>query len=294
MQGRGPSMAVSDLPVRGLPAQLTSFVGRRRELRDLAGLLTSRRLITLTGVGGVGKTRLALQVAERVRRGFAGAVGFVDLAAAADTAELPSLVQAALGLRGRQAGSPAEVLAAGIGQRRVLLVLDNCEHVALACGELVEELLAVCGSLVVLAISREPLGVAGENCQRVDPLPATEAVQLLCERTARDAPGAMDLHSHLPQEQAQRPGHIPGATNTPWARAVNPDTGEFLPEDQLRALYAGQGIDPGGGVVAYCRIGERSAHTWFVLHELLGYPRVRNYDGSWTEWGSMVGVPIER
>jgi thiosulfate/3-mercaptopyruvate sulfurtransferase len=75
---------------------------------------------------------------------------------------------------------------------------------------------------------------------------------------------------------------------------VNPDTGEFLPEERLRALSTEQGIDPGGEVVAYCRIGERSAHTWFVLHELLGYRRVRNYDGSWTEWGSMVGVPIER
>ena len=75
---------------------------------------------------------------------------------------------------------------------------------------------------------------------------------------------------------------------------VDPETGAFLPTDQLRSLYEGQGLTPDKEVVAYCRIGERSAHTWFVLHELLGYPRVRNYDGSWTEWGSMVGVPIER
>ncbi|HZD02919.1 MAG TPA: sulfurtransferase [Actinomycetes bacterium] len=99
---------------------------------------------------------------------------------------------------------------------------------------------------------------------------------------------------HLPQEQAQRPGHIPGAANIPWARAVDGTTGKFLTDQQLSELYGGQGITPDKDVVAYCRIGERSAHTWFVLHELLDYPSVRNYDGSWTEWGSLVGVPIER
>jgi thiosulfate/3-mercaptopyruvate sulfurtransferase len=99
---------------------------------------------------------------------------------------------------------------------------------------------------------------------------------------------------HLAQEGAQRRGHIPGAVNIPWSKAVDPDTGAFLPTEQLRSLYEGQGLTPDLEVVAYCRIGERSAHTWFVLHELLGYPNVRNYDGSWTEWGSLVGVPIER
>ena len=99
---------------------------------------------------------------------------------------------------------------------------------------------------------------------------------------------------HLPNEAAQRPGHIPGAVNIPWAKAVDPGTGRFLPSTQLASLYRDQGITPERDIVAYCRIGERSAHTWFVLHELLGYPRVRNYDGSWTEWGSLVGVPIER
>ena len=99
---------------------------------------------------------------------------------------------------------------------------------------------------------------------------------------------------HLPQEGAQRPGHIPGARNVPWSRAVDPEQETFLPPDQLRDLYLTEGVDPAHEVVAYCRIGERSAHTWFVLRELLGYPRVRNYDGSWTEWGSLVKAPIER
>jgi thiosulfate/3-mercaptopyruvate sulfurtransferase len=113
-------------------------------------------------------------------------------------------------------------------------------------------------------------------------------------RSPEEYRGELLAPAHLPQEQAQRPGHIPGARNIPWAKAVNPETGAFLPMEQLRMLYESQGITPDCEVVAYCRIGERSAHTWFVLHELLAFPRVRNYDGSWTEWGSLVGVPIER
>jgi thiosulfate/3-mercaptopyruvate sulfurtransferase len=94
-------------------------------------------------------------------------------------------------------------------------------------------------------------------------------------------------------ETAQRSGHIPGAANIPWAQAVEED-GTFKDADALRALYAGKGITPNKNIITYCRIGERSSHSWFVLHELLGYPSVRNYDGSWTEWGSMIGRPIER
>jgi thiosulfate/3-mercaptopyruvate sulfurtransferase len=98
-----------------------------------------------------------------------------------------------------------------------------------------------------------------------------------------------------PQEGAMRGGHIPGARNVPWARAVNPDTGEFRPAEELRAIYEGElGLKPQDDVVAYCRIGERSSHTWFVLTYLLGFDRVRNYDGSWTEWGNTVRAPIER
>jgi len=94
-------------------------------------------------------------------------------------------------------------------------------------------------------------------------------------------------------ETAQRAGHIPGAASIPWAQTVRED-GTFKSREELEALYEGKGITPDKDVIAYCRIGERSSHSWFVLHELLGYKRVRNYDGSWTEWGSMVGVPIEK
>jgi thiosulfate/3-mercaptopyruvate sulfurtransferase len=98
---------------------------------------------------------------------------------------------------------------------------------------------------------------------------------------------------HYPQEGAQRGGHIPGALNVPWSTAANID-GTFKSADELRAIYDGKGIRPENEVITYCRIGERSAHTWFVLTQLLGYPHVRNYDGSWTEWGSLVRSPIER
>jgi thiosulfate/3-mercaptopyruvate sulfurtransferase len=99
---------------------------------------------------------------------------------------------------------------------------------------------------------------------------------------------------NYPQEGAQRGGHIPGAKSIPWATAANPENGTFKSADELRAIYGGKGITPDKQVIAYCRIGERSAHTWFVLTQLLGYPNVRNYDGSWTEWGNLVGAPIEK
>jgi thiosulfate/3-mercaptopyruvate sulfurtransferase len=95
------------------------------------------------------------------------------------------------------------------------------------------------------------------------------------------------------QEGAQRGGHIPGAASIPWAQAVRED-GTFKSADELRELYGGKGVLNGDDIIAYCRIGERSAHTWFVLHELLGHDRVKNYDGSWTEWGNMVAVPVEK
>jgi thiosulfate/3-mercaptopyruvate sulfurtransferase len=95
------------------------------------------------------------------------------------------------------------------------------------------------------------------------------------------------------QEGAQRAGHIPGAASIPWAQAVRED-GTFKSAEELRELYAGKGVLNGDDIIAYCRIGERSAHTWFVLHELLGRDDVKNYDGSWTEWGNLVGVPVEK
>jgi thiosulfate/3-mercaptopyruvate sulfurtransferase len=117
--------------------------------------------------------------------------------------------------------------------------------------------------------------------------------RLIDVRSPQEYTGELLHMVNYPQEGAQRGGHIPGAKNIPWATAANTD-GTFKSADELRQIYQGKDITPDKEVVTYCRIGERSAHTWFVLTQLLGYPNVRNYDGSWTEWGSLVRAPIER
>jgi thiosulfate/3-mercaptopyruvate sulfurtransferase len=111
-------------------------------------------------------------------------------------------------------------------------------------------------------------------------------------RSPDEFSGKILAPAHLPQEQSQRPGHIPGAVNIPWSKAANED-GTFRSDDELAKLYGEAGFEDGKATIAYCRIGERSSHTWVVLHELLGQSDVKNYDGSWTEYGSLIGVPIE-
>jgi thiosulfate/3-mercaptopyruvate sulfurtransferase len=117
--------------------------------------------------------------------------------------------------------------------------------------------------------------------------------RLIDVRSPQEYSGELINMPDYPQEGAQRGGHIPTAKNIPWHKATEPD-GTFKSAEELRQLYGSKDITPDKEVIAYCRIGERSAHTWFVLSRLLGFPRVRNYDGSWTEWGSMVRVPIEK
>jgi thiosulfate/3-mercaptopyruvate sulfurtransferase len=118
-------------------------------------------------------------------------------------------------------------------------------------------------------------------------------VGLVDVRSPEEFRGEKLAPEHLPQEQSQVPGHIPGAANIPWAKAANED-GTFKSADELKVLYEGEGVTPDTEVIAYCRIGERSSHTWFALRELLGYRDVKNYDGSWTEYGSLVGAPVEK
>jgi len=125
-----------------------------------------------------------------------------------------------------------------------------------------------------------------------------EVVSVIGERNLVDVrspdefAGRLVAPAHLPQEGAQRPGHIPGALSVPWSKAANED-GTFKSDEELTRLYGEAGLDGSKDTIAYCRIGERSSHTWFVLRELLGHQNVKNYDGSWTEYGSLVGVPIE-
>jgi thiosulfate/3-mercaptopyruvate sulfurtransferase len=116
--------------------------------------------------------------------------------------------------------------------------------------------------------------------------------QMVDVRSPAEFSGEVMAPPHLPQEQPYVPGHVPGSVNIPWSQAANED-GTFKSNEELTQLYNGKGITGDGLVVAYCRIGERSSHTWFVLSELLGFPSVKNYDGSWTEYGSLVGVPVE-
>ncbi|MEU6406287.1 sulfurtransferase [Streptomyces sp. NPDC046985] len=127
---------------------------------------------------------------------------------------------------------------------------------------------------------------------RDDVVKAIGAQNLVDVRSPDEFSGKLLAPAHLPQEQSQRPGHVPSAKNIPWSKNAN-DDGTFKSDDELKELYAAEAVDLGTDTIAYCRIGERSALTWFVLHELLGVRNVKNYDGSWTEYGSLVGVPIE-
>ncbi|KUH37694.1 MULTISPECIES: sulfurtransferase [Streptomyces] len=127
---------------------------------------------------------------------------------------------------------------------------------------------------------------------RDDVVAAIGSLNLVDVRSPDEFSGKLLAPAHLPQEQSQRPGHVPSARNIPWSKNAN-DDGTFKSDEELRALYAEEQVDLAKDTIAYCRIGERSALTWFVLHELLDQGNVKNYDGSWTEYGSLVGVPIE-
>jgi thiosulfate/3-mercaptopyruvate sulfurtransferase len=123
---------------------------------------------------------------------------------------------------------------------------------------------------------------------------STPALKMVDVRSPKEFSGEILAPPEYPTEHAQRGGHIPGAVNIPWAQAVNDSDGTFKNTEELKQLYESKGITPDKEIIAYCRIGERSSHTWFVLKYLLGYPNVKNYDGSWTEWGNMIANPIEK
>jgi thiosulfate/3-mercaptopyruvate sulfurtransferase len=128
--------------------------------------------------------------------------------------------------------------------------------------------------------------------QVADTIDKSNAASLVDVRSVDEFSGKVIAPPGM-SETAQRGGHIPGATNVPWSQAANED-GTFKSADALKQLYEGKGVNGNGEVISYCRIGERSAHTWFVLKYLLGYKDVKNYDGSWTEWGNLVGAPIQK
>ncbi len=148
-------------------------------------------------------------------------------------------------------------------------------------------------------VSRETTSYTASNPDtsirafRDEALDAIDNKNLVDVRSPDEFSGKLLAPALLPQEQSQRGGDIPSAINVPWSKAAN-DDGTFKSDDELRTLYADAGLDDGRDTIAYCRIGERSSHTWFVLRELLGHENVKNYDGSWTEYGSLVGVPIAK
>jgi thiosulfate/3-mercaptopyruvate sulfurtransferase len=125
-------------------------------------------------------------------------------------------------------------------------------------------------------------------------LQSQAGIPLVDVRSPQEYTGELLHMPNYPQEGATRGGHIPGAVNIPWSQAVDSDTGLFKPPEILRKLYRDKGVTPENEIITYCRIGERSSHTWFVLTYLLGYPEVKNYDGSWTEWGNLVAAPIHK
>src|SRR5215469_1877428 len=190
VDAKQPLPGGAETVAHNLPLQLTTFIGRAGEMDEVGVLLASRRLVTLTGAGGVGKTRLALQVAADALTRFPAGVWMVDLAPLTDEAVVPVAVVRALGLPDEAEVSATGAVAGFIGGGRALMVLDNCEHLLQACAVIAEDLLSACPGLVILATSREPVGVAGEATWRVPSLPlATEAVALFAERAQRARPG---------------------------------------------------------------------------------------------------------
>ncbi len=172
------------------------------------------------------------------------------------------------------------------GHERVLLLDGGRKKWELDSRELTDEV-----------VTREETAYTAEapnlaiRAFRDEVLDAIGVKNLVDVRSPDEYAGRLLAPAHLPQESAQRGGHIPTAANIPWSKAAN-DDGTFRSDDELESLYAQAGVDSSKDTIAYCRIGERSAHTWFVLHELLDQPNVKNYDGSWTEYGSLVGVPV--
>jgi thiosulfate/3-mercaptopyruvate sulfurtransferase len=176
-----------------------------------------------------------------------------------------------------------------LGLDRVKLLNGGRQKWELESRELTQE---------VPSVPRSDLEISGPVRQEIralrdDVLSRVGRAGFVDVRSPEEYRGEKLAPDHLPQEQAQVPGHIPGAVNVTWSKAANED-GTFKAPDELRALYEGEGLSPDREVIAYCRIGERSSHTWFVLSELLGFQDAKNYDGSWTEYGSLVGVPVER
>ncbi|HYR27194.1 MAG TPA: AAA family ATPase, partial [Thermoanaerobaculia bacterium] len=222
------------------PVSLTSLVGREREIRDLTSLLAAQRLVTLTGVGGSGKTRLAAELALRMDWQRAESVAWVDLAPCTEPANVAQRAAAALAVRVAQQGDVVEVMSEALREREMVLVLDDCEHLIAACAELARTLLVRCPTLRILATSREPLGIAGEHVWPVPPIAPNEAVQLFAERAAAVDP-AFVLDETIAAEICRRLDGIPLAIELAAARVrvLTPEQIAAKLEDRFAILTGG-------------------------------------------------------
>ena len=251
--------------MHGFPAALTSFVGRAGALREVAGLLEEYRLVTVTGPGGSGKTRLAGEVARQVAGRFADGVWLAELAAVRDPAQVAATVAAALGVREQPGVPTAEELARGLARRQLLLVLDNCEHVIGAAAQLCAGLLAACDDVRILATSREPLAVAGEARYRLAPLtlPApdgaadgepAESVELFADRARRADPRfALDEQTGpVVAQLVTRLDGLPLAIELAAARVEALGVAQLLDriEDRFALLTGGDRLARGPAAVA--------------------------------------------
>jgi predicted ATPase/DNA-binding CsgD family transcriptional regulator len=270
-------------PEPNLPTQLTSFIGREAELLDLERLIAERRLVTLTGVGGCGKTRLAVQLGSRFADRLPDGVWLVDLGSVTDPALIPRLTASTLGVLIEPGGDPVQALAAQLRGRRLLLCLDTCEHLLEATAALVDTLLRSCPGLSVLATSRAPLGVEGETVWRVPSLKGEDAVQLFADRAGLVAPG-LDLdavHGDV-RVVCSRLDHIPLAIElaAAWTRALSPGQIAAGLEDSLQLLAGG----PRGAVPRHQTLLASMAWSHALLdeQERVLFRRLAVFSGTFT------------
>ena len=239
-----PLRTPESVAAQNLPPQFTSFVGRVSQLSEVGKLLAQNRLVTLTGAGGVGKTRLSVQVANQIAADYAEGVWYVDLAPITDPAVVPVAVARALGLADQPGRSTMESLLRFVRDRRMLMVLDNCEHLLDACAELVVALLGAAAGLTLLATSREPIGVAGEVSWRVPSLSlADEAIELFTDRARRVRPdfSVSDDNAAAVGEICRRLDGLPLAIELAAARVRALSLAEILDSlhDRFRLLTGG-------------------------------------------------------